>query len=232
MWYGIHSAYCVCFTPHPPTWLGFCKSASLWSWAVEKKRGERAEKRLLYSECSVALRGGREYSWRHLFQVCWFSQYLISPLCFFFSWQCFYTACVCSRKCCDYLFSLESDPHHHFRIAICGNCKAPLLTFYAISLCPVGPPRLEAMVTVLFEITVSKSQYYFWLFAVIDEKKRQSLMWAQAYVNWNALQPGDSSLRWWIYPSSNTPHKHATYKPGEWLVKYSPWACRWIQYKS
>lgn len=60
-----------------------------------------------------------------------------------------------------------------FRIAICGNCKAPLLTFYAISSCPVGPPRLEAMVTALFEITVSKSQYYF---AVIDEKERQSLM--------------------------------------------------------
>lgn len=55
-----------------------------WSQAEEKRRGEWERKRLLYAECSVALRGQQEYSWHHLFQVCWFSHYLIFPLCFSF----------------------------------------------------------------------------------------------------------------------------------------------------
>lgn len=79
------SSHPPAFTPPPPDLdsareLGF--EVKLEKWKEGSKR-----KRLLYAECSCP-RGWREYSWHHLFQLCWFSQYLIFPLCFSFLGLC------------------------------------------------------------------------------------------------------------------------------------------------
>lgn len=79
IWCALSILHALTRNQHHLKWM---LQESLWSQDVEKKRGQEKD---LYAKYSVALRGKWEYSCHRLFQVCWFSHYLIFPLCFAFS---------------------------------------------------------------------------------------------------------------------------------------------------
>ena len=95
MWYGVRSAYCVlypppCSTTTSTTWLEFCKRVSLWSGAVEKKRGEREEKDYYMQNAALPSGANRNIHGTACFKfvdlaTIWFSLFAFLFLAVFFT---------------------------------------------------------------------------------------------------------------------------------------------------